>query len=53
MLGYENKEVCPIQIAKAWSEKHIELLIESEGNSRFVYIKDFSRFNYNIITPQR
>ena len=45
-FGFENK--FPIYVSKNTFKKHVDLLlIEEEGKSQYVLIKDFNTFMYN------
>ena len=48
VFGYEERQPYPICITKEKFEKHMDLLLITEGeNKHFVPIKDFNKFMYN------
>ena len=47
-LGMKKRQPYPIYITKEKFEKHMDLLLITEGeNKHFVLIKEFNKFMYN------
>ena len=44
---YENGLTYPVHISKQKFEDYMDLLINDENKSQYVYIKDFSKFIFN------
>ena len=48
VFGYEDMEKFPVFVSKNTFKRHVDLLlIEEEGQSLYVLVKDFSTFIYN------
>ena len=47
VLCYENGLTYPVHISKQKFEDYMDLLINDENKSQYVYIKDFSKFIFN------